>query len=53
MRLAAQTLSSGRISLAELARGVGYDSETAFGVAFKRIMGCTPRQYGKHSRPSA
>jgi AraC-like DNA-binding protein len=53
MRLAARTLSTGRISLAELARSVGYDSETAFGVAFKRIMGCTPRQYRKRSQPSA
>jgi AraC-like DNA-binding protein len=52
MRLAARMLSTGRIPLAELAHNVGYDSETAFGVAFKRVMGCTPRQYGRRSQPS-
>ena len=45
MRLAARTLSTGRAPLAELARSLGYESETAFGVAFKRVMGCTPKQY--------
>lgn len=45
MRLAARMLSTGRTALAELARSVGYESETAFGVAFKRVMGCTPKQY--------
>jgi AraC-like DNA-binding protein len=52
MRLAARMLSTGHIPLSDLASNVGYDSETAFGVAFKRTMGCTPRQYRKRSQPS-
>jgi AraC-like DNA-binding protein len=45
MRLAARTLSTSRASLAELARSLGYESETAFSTAFRRVMGCTPKQY--------
>jgi AraC-like DNA-binding protein len=46
---------------------LGYESESAFSTAFKRVMGCSPRQYSRdrvppspsygavkvHSRPSA
>lgn len=32
-----------------VARAVGYASESAFSTAFKRVMGCTPRQYGRDS----
>jgi AraC-like DNA-binding protein len=31
---------------------LGYESESAFGKAFKRIMGCSPRQYGRALAPS-
>ncbi len=28
---------------------VGYESESAFSAAFRKVMGCSPRQYG-HAR---
>ena len=30
-----------------IARSLGYESESAFSTAFKRVMGCSPRQYGR------
>jgi AraC-like DNA-binding protein len=34
---------------------LGYESEAAFSTAFKRVMGCSPRQYsrGDGSGPTA
>lgn len=32
-------------SLAEIAGSLGYDSESAFGKAFRRVMQCSPRQF--------
>ena len=29
----------------EIASSLGYESESAFGKAFKRVMGCSPRHY--------
>jgi AraC-like DNA-binding protein len=26
---------------------VGYESESAFSAAFRKVMGCSPRQYGR------
>ncbi|MBL4840609.1 MAG: helix-turn-helix transcriptional regulator [Thalassospira sp.] len=26
---------------------MGYESESAFSTAFKRVMGCAPRQFGQ------
>nr|WP_235210469.1 AraC family transcriptional regulator [Caballeronia sordidicola] len=40
MQAALPRLRETASSLAELANFVGYDSETAFSRAFKRIMGC-------------
>jgi AraC-like DNA-binding protein len=34
-------------SVAEIALSLGYQSESAFGLAFKRVMGRSPRQYGR------
>ncbi len=31
---------------------LGYESESAFSTAFKRVMGSSPRQYGRHSKPA-
>jgi AraC-like DNA-binding protein len=28
-----------------IARSLGYESQGAFSTAFKRVMGCSPRQY--------
>ena len=51
MLLAANHLTQGNSSLAELAASLGYDSKSAFGAAFRRVMGCSPREYA-HSVPT-
>ncbi|MFC6647347.1 AraC family transcriptional regulator [Granulicella cerasi] len=45
MQLAADKLQRSRESLAEIAASLGYESASAFGKAFKRVMGFPPRQY--------
>ncbi|AZC23873.1 Transcriptional regulator, AraC family [Pseudomonas sessilinigenes] len=45
MQLATQSLKSGRASISSIAQKLGYDSDSAFSHAFKRIMHCSPRQY--------
>lgn len=47
MLLAAERLSSGRVPLAVAAQAAGYESENAFNTAFKRVMGVSPRRFGK------
>lgn len=47
MLLAGERLTHGSDSLASIAAGLGYESESAFSTAFKRVMGCTPRRYGR------
>jgi AraC-like DNA-binding protein len=37
--------SSDPVSVISLA--LGYESEAAFSTAFRRVMGCSPRQYGR------
>jgi len=32
--------------VSSIALSLGYESESAFSTAFKRVMGCSPRQYG-------
>ena len=43
MLLAADYLEAGEKSVSEIACAVGYGSDSAFGVAYKRIMGLPPR----------
>ncbi|WP_420380997.1 AraC family transcriptional regulator [Novosphingobium sp.] len=50
MMVAADRLTHAGVSVAEAARGAGYESESAFGAAFKRIMGVSPRQHGRAAR---
>jgi AraC-like DNA-binding protein len=45
MLLAADRLKSSAEGLAAMASSLGYESESAFGKAFRRVMGCSPRQY--------
>jgi AraC-like DNA-binding protein len=45
MLLAADRLKSTSDGLSAIARAFGYESESAFGKAFRRVMGCSPRQY--------
>jgi len=46
MMLASDRLANGG-SIAVVAPTVGYESESAFGAAFKRVMGYSPRQFAK------
>ncbi len=45
MRLAERTLREGDIPVADLARSLGYTSESAFSNAFKRATGYAPKRY--------
>ena len=45
MLLAADRLANSSDTVAEIALSLGYESESAFGFAFKREMACSPRQY--------
>lgn len=50
MLVAADKLIHTSDSIASLALALGYDSESAFSTAFKRVMGCSPRQYNRDNR---
>jgi len=45
MTLARHALKSNDDTLARIGRAIGYESETAFGLAFKRIVGESPGRY--------
>ncbi len=45
MMLAADRLSNSGDAISTLAQAAGYDSESAFSTAFKRVIGCAPRRY--------
>lgn len=47
MLLAADRLSNGGETVSALAPALGYESESAFSTAFKRVMGAPPRHYGR------
>lgn len=47
MMSAATRLTGGREAMIDIAISLGYSSEHAFGAAFKRIMGQSPRRYGR------
>ncbi|MDH6220893.1 AraC family transcriptional regulator [Streptomyces pseudovenezuelae] len=49
MSLAARSLRQDTAPVAELARSVGYTSESAFSNAFKRTVGVAPRRYREES----
>ncbi|MGW6007826.1 AraC family transcriptional regulator [Streptomyces sp. NPDC055210] len=48
IELAAQQLREGSATLASIAHSVGYGSESALSVAFKRVLGMPPGDYRKH-----
>lgn len=52
MALAADRLTTSADSISAIAQSLGYDSESAFSTAFKRIMGSSPRQYTRIQNPS-
>ncbi len=45
MLLAGYRLSNSGDSISLISLSLGYESESAFSTAFKRVMGCSPRQY--------
>lgn len=47
MLLACDRLEHADDRLSAIAIDLGYESESAFSMAFKRVMGCSPRQYGR------
>jgi len=47
MMLAAERMANSSDSISEIAQSHGYESASAFTKAFKKIMGCSPRQYGR------
>lgn len=47
MLLAADRLAHGDEPVSVISLALGYESESAFSTAFKRAMGCSPRQYGQ------
>ena len=51
MLLAAERLKTSSDGLSAIAASLGYDSESAFGKAFRRVMGCSPRQYTRATVP--
>ncbi|MGE0800225.1 MAG: AraC family transcriptional regulator [Lautropia sp.] len=53
MQVAAQELTGGNQPLIRIAQAVGYDSEAAFGRAFKRIIKQSPAAYRRQAREPA
>ncbi len=51
MTLGAERLANSGDPISVIALSLGYESESAFGKAFKRVMGCSPRQYGRGRSP--
>ena len=47
MLLAGDRLVNGTEPVSVIALSLGYESESAFSTAFKRVMGCSPRRYGR------
>jgi AraC-like DNA-binding protein len=45
MLLAGEQLTNSTDSVATIGLSLGYESESAFSTAFKRVMSCSPRQY--------
>jgi AraC-like DNA-binding protein len=51
MLLADDRLKNSEDSIYVIALSLGYQSESAFGKAFRRVMGCSPRQYSRGTVP--
>jgi AraC-like DNA-binding protein len=52
MLLAADRLKHSDDSISAIASTLGYESESSFGKAFRRVMGCSPRQYSRRASSS-
>jgi len=53
MLLAADRLENSNDPISVMALSLGYESESAFSTAFKRVMGCSPRQYSRSGNPAS
>lgn len=53
MLLAGDWLENSGDSVSRIALSLGYESESAFSTAFKRVMGCSPRQFGRDRSATA
>jgi AraC-like DNA-binding protein len=53
MLLAGDRLANSGDPLSVIALSLGYESESAFGAAFKRVMGCSPRQFSRGGEAKA
>jgi len=49
MLLAADRLRTGNETVAAIAYSLGYESESSFSTAFKRVMACSPSQYRRRA----
>jgi AraC-like DNA-binding protein len=47
MLLARDKLINSTDPVSAISLALGYESESAFSTAFRRVMGCSPRQYGR------
>ena len=52
MLLAADKLTNTGDPISAVALSLSYESESAFSTAFKRVMGRSPRQYGRGFTPA-
>jgi AraC-like DNA-binding protein len=53
MLLAGDKLANSSDSISAIALCLGYESESAFSTAFKRVMGCSPWQYSRGRNPAS
>jgi AraC-like DNA-binding protein len=53
MLLAGDKLVNSSDPISTIAPSLGYESESAFSTAFKRVMGCSPRQYSRGRSPAS
>ncbi|MFC8213141.1 helix-turn-helix domain-containing protein [Streptomyces sp. NPDC057286] len=53
MSLARDALRSDTRSISELAAATGYESESAFSTAFRRVVGSSPRYFRDEARQQA
>ncbi len=53
MMLAGDRLKNTGDPVSVIALALGYESESAFSHAFKRVMSCSPRQYSRGKNPDS
>ena len=53
MTVAGDRLVRSSAPISEIGQALGYESQSAFSLAFKRVMGCSPGQYGRGRSPGS